>query len=155
MGKEVERKWVLQALPGFPAELEVEEEAIVQAYLVTNPGELRIRRKGGKCFITVKGDGTISRDEWEARLPDWAFEQLLNGSACRLTKTRYTVDDQLELDVYEDRLTGLVVLEVEFGSEEAALVFTPPDWCPVIAEVTDDPRFKNKNLALAEAVPQL
>ncbi len=160
MGKEVERKWVLSSLPEFPADLSVVEEAIVQAYLITGPGELRIRHKGEHYVLTVKGDGTISRDEWEpkgpeAEMPEWAFNQLLQSAVGQLTKTRYTVGGILEFDVYSGKLEGLVVLEVEFPTAEIAAIFNTPDWCNVLAEVTDDPRFKNKNLALVEAVPEL
>lgn len=154
MGKEIERKWVLHQSYA-PEWADMKDEAIVQAYLITNPGELRIRRKGEKHYITVKGDGTISRDEWEQELPEWAFKQLLPTAIGQLTKTRYTIDGQLELDVYGGRLSGLQVLEVEFPDEATAANFTPPFWCKVRREVTEDPRFKNKNLALAEAIPEL
>lgn len=157
---EDERKWVLRQLPKFPAELEVVEEDIVQAYLITSPGELRIRHKGDRYVLTVKGDGTISRAEWEpkgpeAEMPEWAFRQLLQSAVGSLTKTRYTVGGILEFDVYTSKLEGLVVLEVEFPTPQVAAVYNTPDWCDVVAEVTEDPRFKNKNLALAEGIPQL
>lgn len=156
MGKEVERKWVLRELPQFPTELEVVEEAIVQAYLIMLTGELRIRQQGNHHLLTVKGDGTISRDEWNAAdMPQWAFELLLPYTKGKIFKTRYTVADNLEFDVYDGELEGLVVLEVEFGGEEAAAAFVPPSWCDVVAEVTEDARFKNKNLALAETIPEL
>ena len=51
----------------------------------------------------------------------------------------------IELDVYSGALTGLLVAEVEFGSEEAAGTFEPPAWFGT--EVTDDARFKNQQLA--------
>lgn len=47
-------------------------------------------------------------------------------------KTRYLIalpEGRLaELDVFEGRLEGLVFVEVEFPSEEAAKQFVPPAW---------------------------
>ena len=67
----------------------------------------------------------------------------------RLEKTRHVIpagaDLTIELDVYSGALTGLLVAEVEFGSEEAAGTFEPPAWFGT--EVTDDARFKNQQLA--------
>ena len=52
-------------------------------------------------------------------------------------------------------LAGLMVAEVEFGSEDQADAFEPPEWFG--AEVTDDARFKNQKLACegapADALP--
>jgi adenylate cyclase len=67
----------------------------------------------------------------------------------RLEKTRYLIPGlgelTIELDVYSGGLTGLVVAEVEFGSEDAADAFRPPEWFG--SEVTDYERFKNRTLA--------
>src|SRR6185437_14960944 len=76
----------------------------------------------------------------------------------RLEKTRYTMKEngcQLELDVYQGSLTGLVVAEVEFESAEESQRFSPPSWFG--KEVTNDKHYKNSNLALERwtASPQL
>lgn len=47
--------------------------------------------------------------------------------------------------MYEGELAGLVVAEVEFLSEEESEKFIAPDWFG--ADVTDDKKYKNKNLA--------
>ena len=58
-----------------------------------------------------------------------------------------------EVDVYHGKLAGLVVVEVEFPSEADAQAFTPPAWFG--AEVTEDPRFRNVSLAVADEPPRL
>ena len=67
----------------------------------------------------------------------------------RIEKTRYEIEADggltIELDVYAGALTGLVVAEVEFASEEDADGFAAPAWLG--DEVTDDPRYKNQRLA--------
>ncbi|HNS59165.1 MAG TPA: adenylate cyclase, partial [Nitrosomonas europaea] len=66
-------------------------------------------------------------------------------------KTRYSgklPDGQLfELDVFAGHLSPLMLVEVEFLSEDAAQAFIPPPWFG--EEVTEDKRYKNKALALS------
>jgi adenylate cyclase len=47
-----------------------------------------------------------------------------------------------EIDVFEGDNAGLVVAEIELGSEDEA--FDRPEW--IGEEVTDDPRYFNSNL---------
>jgi CYTH domain-containing protein len=53
---------------------------------------------------------------------------------------------EIEVDVYEGDLEGLIVAEVEFDSEERARGFEPPAWLG--DDVTGDERFLNENLAV-------
>ncbi|MCC7543574.1 adenylate cyclase [bacterium] len=160
---EVERKWRLlepptkEWLSAFPA------QRLTQAYILTDPGELRIRSDGTTSWMTVKSDGTIARSEWEVEIPAWVFAQLLAATDHVITKTRYTVPGDMrkwELDVYEGALEGLVIVEAEYciraGKTEEELAETLvhirdsrlyPGFGSAI-EVTDDKRYKNKNLAL-------
>ncbi|MEK7498570.1 MAG: adenylate cyclase, partial [Patescibacteria group bacterium] len=67
----------------------------------------------------------------------------------RLEKTRYMIphkDTTLELDIYGGSLEGLIVVEVEFPSEELSEKFDVPVWFG--EETTDDKRYKNQSLAL-------
>lgn len=65
-----------------------------------------------------------------------------------LNKTRHVIpwenDLEIELDVYSGRLQGLIVAEVEFKSLEDSYLFNHPFWFG--KEVTDDERYKNRNL---------
>ena len=67
----------------------------------------------------------------------------------RVEKIRYDItheDHVIELDVYSGALSGLLTAEVEFPSLEASAAFHPPPWLG--QEITEDKRYKNKNLAL-------
>ena len=50
-----------------------------------------------------------------------------------------------EVDIFEGKNQGLIIIEVEFEAETQALAFTPPSWFG--QEVSSDKRYKNKNLA--------
>lgn len=147
---EIERKFLLSKLP--PAELLRNEDKLMQAYLLTGKGELRIRSKTQKFFMTVKGEGTISREEWETEIPEWVFNQLWYGNETRcLVKLRYKIRHMgwwVEVDEYFAKLHGLITLECEFSSLEEAESFVLPPWAKDAVEVTEDQRYKNKSLTL-------
>lgn len=148
---EVERKFRLAELP--PSELMVGGKTIEQRYVFADRGELRVRLKGERCIVTVKGDGEVARQEWEAKdVPRWAHDLLASHTVGRpVTKVRYEIphgDLTLEVDVYADHLQGLLTMECEFESVEASGRFELPDWASGAVDVTSDARFKNKNLAL-------
>ena len=52
----------------------------------------------------------------------------------------------IELDIYKEKLSGLITAEIEFASEEEALLFMPPKWFS--EDVTYAPEYKNSYLAL-------
>ncbi len=154
-GPEIERKFLVAEVPGdlgrHPS------ESIAQGYIaVDGPVEVRLRRRGGRALLTVKSGAGRVRVEEELELDDRRFESLWPLSeGRRVNKTRHRLpaaggDLTIELDVYAGDLEGLVVAEVEFDSEAAADAFEPPDWFG--AEVTDDPRYANRALAV-DGVP--
>jgi CYTH domain-containing protein len=64
-------------------------------------------------------------------------------------KTRYEAPVRghtAEIDRYRGALAGLVTVEVEFESLEAAAAFEPPGWFG--QEVTGDDRYANRRLAV-------
>ncbi len=146
---EIERKFRLDFIPSIDLG---QGEEIFQGYLLVNDGELRIRRKAGRSYITVKGDGTLSREEWEAEVPAWVFDQLWPATdGRRIEKTRYPIQHEgmtLELDEYHGSLKGLVILECEFLSLEASQAFELPEWASDAVDVTAEKAYKNKNLAV-------
>ena len=114
-----------------------------------------MRRRAGDATLTIKSGGGRSRAEEELAIEPDRFERLWPlTDGRRIEKTRYEIalDDgpTVELDVYGGALAGLVVAEVEFGSEQDADAFEGPEWLG--REVTDDPRFKNQRLAM-EGMP--
>lgn len=153
MKQEIERKWRLNRLPAIASYADPIQ--IRQGYLMTDEGELRIRAKNDEYFLTVKGGGDLSRNEWETPIPDWVFQLLWPKTESRsLEKIRYSLnygDLTLEFDVYLGRLAGLVILEIEFPDKAAAQAFDLKHFQlgadTGAEEVTYDQNFKNKNLA--------
>ncbi len=150
---EIERKWLLPALPQITstADAKLAHVQIRQGYVCTETGELRVRDKGGKYYLTVKSDGTISREEWEREIPQWTFDLLWENCQNRvLEKIRYSLPYgqlSLEIDVYLGRLAGLIILEVEFASEKQARQFDVTTIAPEAIDVTAEKRYKDKVLA--------
>jgi adenylate cyclase len=149
-GIEIERKFLV-AEP--PSDLERwPSTAIEQGYLAVDEDgtEVRVRRRDGRSWLTVKSGAGRVRVEEEVEIEADRFERLWPlTEGRRIEKTRYEIplDDGLviELDVYTGGLDGLVTAEVEFGSEETAEGFEAPDWLG--PDVTEDLRYKNQRLA--------
>lgn len=147
--QEVERKWLVTELPDLNG---LKGKEVVQGYIaVTSDGtEVRVRQKGDKYFQTIKSDGGLVRCEIEIELQKAQYDALWQVTAGRrLEKTRYEIvvdEAKIELDVYKGTLTGLIVAEVEFPSVRAAEKFSQPAWFG--QEVTEDKRYRNRNLAL-------
>jgi adenylate cyclase len=147
---EIERKFLVGANP--PEQEQSQSTRIEQGYIaIEDDGtEVRIRRRDGAAVLTVKSGRGRSRLEEEIAIDAERFARLWPlTEGRRLEKTRYLIPAgaglTIELDVYSGALAGLMVAEVEFGSEEAGDAFEPPEWFG--SEVTDDVRFKNQTLA--------
>lgn len=145
---EIERKWVLDALPdelGSGTRIE-------QGYLAIDPAgaEVRVRRKGAKTVMTVKTGRGMVRGEEEFEIAAERFERLWAlTEGRRVLKTRHDValgSLVVEVDVYEGDLDGLLTAEVEFPDEAAARAFAAPEWLG--RDVTDDERYANRALAV-------
>ena len=110
---------------------------------------VRVRVKGEKGFITIKGIGNqsgASRYEWEKEIPVAEVEELLK--ICEpgvIDKTRYLVDagdHTYEVDEFYGDNEGPVVAEVELSDEAEA--FVKPEWLG--EEVTGDVKYYNSML---------
>lgn len=123
---------------------------IRQGYLAASPTvAVRVRTCGEHAFLTVKGGGDPrARSEFEYAIPPADAHAMLDG-LCRpplIDKTRYRVPfagHTWEIDVFAGDNAGLVLAEVELAAADEAVALPP--W--VGAEVTDDPRYLNANLA--------
>ncbi|MGB5365849.1 MAG: CYTH domain-containing protein [Polyangiales bacterium] len=120
-----------------------------QGFLSTEPERtVRVRVAGARGSITVKGKTVgAKREEFEYEIPLQDVERMLDGLCKRpfIEKVRYTLSvgrHVWEIDVFEGENAGLVIAEIELGSEDEA--FEKPDWAG--EEVTDDPRYFNSNL---------
>jgi adenylate cyclase len=147
MAIETERKFL--AKPGFE-QLAVKTTRIVQSYFSTEPDRtIRLRIANEKGIITFKskaGKGSFSRNEWEFEIPLKDAEEMLN--IClpgRIEKTRFYVPSGVhvfEVDVFHGKNEGLIIAEIELGSESEE--FEKPAWLG--EEVTGNPAYYNSNL---------
>jgi adenylate cyclase len=150
MGTEIERKFSLAGEPEWLGECEATR--IEQGYLAIETGggsEVRLRRREDETVLTVKRGSGRTRTEEEIELEPEQFEALWPlTQGRRLAKTRYLVPTDagdIEVDVFEGELAGMVIAEIEFDSEAASDEFKPADWLG--AEVTGDHRYANESLA--------
>ncbi|WP_010177821.1 CYTH domain-containing protein [Aquimarina agarilytica] len=145
---EIERKFLVKS-EDFKNKA-TKQTKIVQAYLNSHPERsVRIRIKGDKGFLTIKGKGNTSgtsRFEWEKQITAAEAEALLplceKGS---IHKTRYEVpvgDHIFEVDEFYDANQGLLVAEVELSYENE--VYEKPNWLG--EEVTGDVKYYNSKL---------
>jgi adenylate cyclase len=148
MAQEIERKFLILS-DVFKTEA-AKSTRITQGYLSSLPERtVRVRIKGDKGYITIKGMGSASgasRYEWEKEIPVAEVDELLK--ICEpgvIDKTRYEVKSGVhtfEVDEFYGENQGLVVAEVELSSE--AEDFVKPDW--IGTEVTGDVRYYNSML---------
>jgi len=144
MAQEIERKFLVK---GEFKPFSQKQTRITQGYLSSAPERtVRVRIKGEKGFITIKGIGSASgasRYEWEKEIPVAEVEELLK--ICEpgvIDKTRYLVNAGKHTFEFYGENHGLVVAEVELGSEEES--FERPGWLG--EEVTGDVRYFNSML---------
>ena len=161
---EIERVFLLDAVPELPADLAAGAEIwqVQQGYFDAGNAqsessghpEGRVRRvelPNGetKFYHTVKRGLGLVREERELELTEEVFAELWpQTEGCRLnkTRTRVEVDGQIwEIDQFHD--FSLVLAEAELPSPETALV--EPEWLRphIVREVTEEPAFRNYELA--------
>ena len=147
MAQEIERKFLVK---GDFKNLAKKETRITQGYLSSVPERtVRVRVKGDKGFITIKGIGNesgASRYEWEKEIATDEVKELLK--ICEpgvIDKTRFLVEageHTYEVDEFYGENEGLIVAEVELSSEDEK--FTKPEWLG--EEVTGDVKYYNSML---------
>lgn len=153
---EIEKKYLIKSLPDnlndYP------HYKIEQGYVYTNP-VIRIRKKtifdgekivNQKHILTIKGDGLLSRQEFELTIDEKAFNDLskkVEGNI--ISKTRYNLplEDNLkiELDIFHDLFEGLIMGEIEFPDEDYAKKYNPP--ALLGKEVTENTMFHNSTMS--------
>lgn len=147
MGVEIERKFLVVGDAWRSAVSS--STRIVQGYLTRGEVTVRVRVRGDRGYLTIKGPSSgISRSEYEFDIPVADAESMLADLAQGpvVEKTRHLVEvdgHEWELDVFAGANEGLVMAEIELASAEEA--FTVPTWAG--AEVSDDARYYNVNLA--------
>lgn len=158
---EIERKFLLKEIP---ENLDTCPYCpIEQGYLCTSP-VVRIRRQNDEYYMTYKGSGMMSREEYNLPLTKEAYEHLLpktDGNV--ISKKRYLIPLSseeinpeclsllggasltVELDEFAPPFAPLLLAEIEFPTEEAAKAFRMPDWFS--EDVTQDVRYHNSHMS--------
>ena len=143
---EIERKFLIN---NFPDNLSSYNYHIIeQAYLCTNP-VVRVRKQDEEFYLTYKGRGFLSREEYNLPLDALSYQHLLEKADGNvITKKRYLIPFKkhtIELDVFDGKFQGLIIAEVEFSTEDEANSFIKPDWFS--EEVTYESKYHNSALS--------
>lgn len=144
---EIERKYLVVS-DEFKSMSESHVE-ISQGYLNRDPQRtVRVRRKGDRGFLTVKGLTTgIRREEYEYEIPITdALNMLELCLPSVVNKTRWHVPyagHLWEVDEFHGNLQGLILAEVEIPSEDTGVELPPF----IGEDVSNEPRYFNSNLS--------
>lgn len=146
---EIERKFLVTS--NVFKDQAFKKTRIIQGFLNTHKERtVRIRLKGGKGILTVKGkslNNGLSRFEWEKDIDKHEAETLLK--LCEpgiIDKIRYEVkvgNHTFEVDEFFEDNLGLIIAEVELQNENET--FKKPDWLG--KEVTGNIKYYNSQLS--------
>ena len=153
---EIERKYLISELPKdldrFPYHV------IEQAYLCTEP-VVRVRREDDSFYLTCKGRGFIKREEINLPLSEEAYKSLLGKAEGYIVrKKRYLIPIReprfaggfvppeglfltIELDIFDEPFSPLVVAEVEFPDDDTAKAYVMEEWFK--EDVSTEARYHN------------
>ncbi len=149
-GYEIERKFLVHKKGESYKAAAFSSSRICQGYICDGKfPTVRVRIRDEKGYITIKGKSDksgLSRYEFEKEISLEEAQQLMKLCMPGLIdKTRYLVRSGMhvfEVDEFYGSNAGLVMAEVELGSEDEA--YEKPDF--VGDEVTGDKRFNNSSL---------
>lgn len=148
MNLEIERKFLVK--DEFK-HLATHSVKIKQGYISDNPEKtVRIRLKGKKAYITIKGKSNksgISRYEFEKEITIKEANELFNlCSENIIEKTRYIIPNDnfiFEVDEFEGQNKGLIIAEIELINEDD--IFEKPNWLG--KELTGDIKYYNSYIS--------
>lgn len=155
---ERERRFLIKTLPSG-LNLEQDYRRICDRYFpntflrlreVSTPEGYPIQYKFARKEATGDSNGHAHITNLYLTPHEYSLLSTLGG--LELHKRRYRYPDLeyvIGIDVFEERLAGLVLAEVEFKCDAAMQQFQPPSFCTV--EVTDDSFFRGGHLATVQA----
>ena len=144
--KEIERKFLVNRALFHSAG---NRTIMKQGYLSVDPERIvRVRRKAGKAWITIKGKvKSITRPEFEYLIPVEDADELLKLAIhSPIEKIRHRLEIEgthWEVDEFQGENSGLLLAEVELEHENQ--LFSRPLWLG--EEVTYDRRYYNSELS--------
>lgn len=153
-GIEAERKFLADIVGSLPEHRQLD---IYQTYLIEPDGERsRIRKCGEKghfiYYQTKKKDiSPYQRHEWERDITQEEYENMMafaDPGRQTIHKVRHCIawdNRTLELDVFISPVLPHCLLEIEHVTEKTLISFPP--FLRVLREVTEDPSFRNSNIA--------
>ena len=147
--REIERKFLVKS-NAFKTQATA-VHTIAQGYLCKDHERtIRVRIRDDKAFLTIKssiGQQGITRFEWEREIDIDDARQLI--AICLqpiIEKERYIIpcnnERKWEVDIFHGHKEGLVLAELELGSEDEP--FDKPAWLG--DEVTGLPQYYNANM---------
>ncbi len=141
--EEIELTYLAKELPAGIKDSPCKEILDIYIPNATGHATLRIRKSGEKYEITKKepihGVDPSHQLESTISLTAEEFGELSRLGGLRIRKRRYYYQENgtnYEVDIFQDGLSGLVLVDVEFDSLEKKNSFIPPEWC--LAEVTQE-----------------
>lgn len=154
---EVERKFLIdsQIINEILEKDKFLKSKIIQFYTKISKNEEIRYRKFGKIYTkTTKIGSGLARRERELEIGKDEFKKALKFALTEpIFKTRFSFKiNNLPcfIDFFKEKLEGLCFLEIEFLKIDEANSFEIPKFLQnyIIKEITNDERYKNKNLAL-------
>ncbi len=152
----IQKKYLCASSPNttFVKSMKIEIE---QAFLsISDNKEDRIRREGDNYYRTTKFGSGIQRSSYNREITQVEYSSLMHkkqGSI--ISKDReYLSDDynggKIAIDRFKYGLQGLVIVEVDFASHDAASQFVLPDFLQKVSskDITEDNNYMNQSLAL-------
>jgi len=164
---EIERRWLLSGLPKLDISTAIifKRFRFVTLYIVNDPKlEVRIRERYGNGEITYSvvtkiGSGLTRQESPKLSASTDLFNYYVTLGKPHIAKNHFEIilpsGQKWEVNHFYQPTSvhGLILAEMEFDSEKAAKKFGEqdfPDWLKplIVKEVTDDPRYNGKNLAV-------
>lgn len=149
MGIEIERKFLVVSDDWRRAVNR--SSRMRQGYLSqSGTASVRVRSDSERGWINIKSATLgVQRQEFEYEIPRSDADQILDTLARKplIEKVRHFAEigsHTWEIDEFEGENAGLIVAEIELN--DAREEFEQPSW--IGAEVTQDPRYYNTNLAI-------
>lgn len=156
VGVEIERKFLpsTREYEGYKSSGGWE---ICQGYLYSDPDvDVRVRSVASNCtldfVITIKiaTRDVVQRREINIPINKFQAYDFFILAKKFIKKRRIPllypdINPPPMVDEFQDELSGLALIEVEFKTKEASKAFIPPEWFG--KEVTGDPQYKNAILA--------
>ncbi|MFA6306684.1 MAG: hypothetical protein WCV70_03630 [Patescibacteria group bacterium] len=129
---ERERVYLVKYLPNNLNQFKPIEIQIGDFFDSNAVDALKIRQKGNDYHLIKKEDNSAQeRIEHVIHIKEGEFKALIGATVQSHKKLRYLLPLNnliCELDIYKEKLSGYVRVEVEFDNDEDMLNFIPPEW---------------------------